>query len=132
MSPQSTSPGVIIVPVPQNTTVKVTGFTNSGGWTQQIVVTPLGAPASTWTSTGAQDNRVVGQISLAGSATATSITVQMQFNPGDGFQPSTVKAWASEAPGLSGYVIGGQDGGGRPSGPAFWNTLVLIYWAVGY
>lgn len=129
----SATPGVVILPLPQNSSIHITGFTNSGGWSQRIIVAPQVGPVSTWTSTGTQHNAVVGQVSLPPNPTPNlQIKVQMQFDPGGGFQMSSVQVWTYETPGLAGYVIGGQDGGGRPSGPAFWNTLAFVYWAVGY
>jgi hypothetical protein len=29
-------------------------------------------------------------------------------------------------------VVGGQDGGSRRPGPAFWNTILFVYWAPDY
>ena len=124
--------GVVIVNIPANATVQITGFTNSGSWAQQIIVEPAGGPALTWTGNGAQSNKVVGQYTMAKSAKATQLKVQMQYNSGSGFQLSQVESVPFNMPGLSGYVIGGQDGGGRPNGPAFWNTVVFVYYAPGY
>jgi hypothetical protein len=127
------SPGVVVVPLPMGSSVKVTGFVNTSGWAQQIIVAPTGGPALTWTGNGTMDNRVVGQVTLAPAKTSDQqLKVQMQYNPGGGYQLSDVRIWVFNEPGLSGYVIGGQDGGGRPVGPAYWNTMVFVYWAVGY
>jgi len=125
---------VVILDLPANTTIMITGLTNAQGWSEQIIVVPAGGPALTWTGTGAQSNQVVGQYTMAPSAGPTQVKVQMQFDPGSGYQPSEVQSVPFSFPqgGLSGYVVGGQDGGGRGSGPAFWNTLVFIYYATGY
>src|SRR4051812_30803595 len=93
-SPIATSPGAVIVPLPPGATVKVTGFVNSGGWAQQIIVGVVGSSPATWTGTGVQDNHVVGQITLAQAKTpGTQLKIQMQYNPGNGYQPSDVRAW---------------------------------------
>ena len=123
----------ISLPLPANSQIKITGFTNSGGWGEQITIQPPGGQKLTWSSTGPASNKVVGQTSIGPfPQQGSQLTVAMAFDSGHGFQPSAVLADSFNVPGMSGYVIGGQDGGGRPKGPAYWNTLVLIYWAAGY
>ena len=125
--------GQVSVPLPTKANIKITGFTNTGGWGEQITITAPGAAPIVWTSNGAQDNHLVGQTKVAPlSQEGQQLNVAMAFNPGPGWKPSAVTIFAYNEPGLSGYLIGGQDGGGRPSGPAYWNTLVLVYWAEGY
>ena len=124
--------GVVILDIPANATIQITGLTNSGFWTQQIIVEPAGGPALTWTGNGTQSNQVVGQYTMAPSAQPTQLKVQMQYNSGSGFQLSQVEFVPFTLPGLSGFVVGGQDGGGRGAGPAFWNTVVFVYYAPGY
>ena len=126
-------PGSVVLDVPANATIQVTGITNSGGWKEQIEVGPAGgSPPAVWTSTGAQSNKVVGQLTIPKSAAPSQITVAMSYDSGSALQPSTIQSAPFSFQGLAGFVVGGQDGGGRPNGPAFWNTVVFIYYAVGY
>ena len=123
----------ISLPLPANSHIMITGFTNTGGWGEQITIQPPGGQKLIWSSTGPASNKVVGQTSIGPfPQQGSQLTVAMAFNSGRGFQPSAVLADSFNIPGMSGYVVGGQDGGGRPNGPAYWNTLVLIYWATGY
>ncbi|HZS48147.1 MAG TPA: hypothetical protein VFC63_23970 [Blastocatellia bacterium] len=126
--------GKVSVPLPPNSTIQVSGFTNSGGWGQQIAVKPpSGQQPVVWTGTGGQNNHLVGQITIPKQSQAQDpLEIAMSYNPGKGWQPSAIEIFSYEMPGIKGYVIGGQDGGGRPNGPAFWNTVVFIYWCVGY
>jgi hypothetical protein len=127
-------PGSVVLDFPPNATIRITAITNSGEWTQEIVLsTPDGSPLAAWTGTGGQSNKVVGQLTIPKSAAAAQIKVGMSYSSGsDGPQPSTILSAPFSFQGLSGFVVGGQDGGGRPNGPAFWNTMVFIYYAVGY
>ncbi|MFZ5989235.1 MAG: hypothetical protein ACOYWZ_19245 [Bacillota bacterium] len=120
------------VGVPSNSRVRIVGITNSGSWSQEIHVQPLGKEMINWMGTGSQVNNVVGTYVTDPSSEASSITVDMYYNDGSGKKPSNMVVTKFDAPGLEGYVIGGQDAGGRPAGPAFWNTMALIYWAKGY
>jgi hypothetical protein len=124
-------PNTVTISVPDNSSVKIDGFTNSASWTQQITVSPSCQASIVWTGTGAQDNKLVGQLTVPPGVNKT-VTIAMAFNSGSGFVPSAVVSTPFEAPGIAGYVIGGQDAGGRPSGPASWNTVAFIYWAKGY
>src|SRR5262249_25110127 len=125
--------GKVTVPLPPNSTIQVSGFTNSGGWGQQITIQPPGQGLVTWTGSGGQSNHQVGQLTIPHQSQAENpLIVTMAYNPGSGWQPSDIRVFAYELQGLAGYVVGGQDGGGRPSGPAYWNTVVFIYWCVGY
>ena len=126
------SDGVIILDLAVHATIQITGITNSGSWPQQITVEPSGGPALVWTGTGAQSNSIVGQYTIPESSTPTQLKIQMEYDPGTGFQPSQIQFQAIDMPGLGGFVVGGQDGGGRPNGPAYWNTVVFIYFAAGY
>ena len=123
----------IQIPLPANSTIRLTGFTNTGGWAEKIsFVTPEGKEYD-WSSNGSQTNAVVGQMTIGPySSPEQMLTVTMAFNAGQGYQPSQIEADSYNMDGLSGYVVGGQDGGGRPSGDAYWNTLLLVYWAEGY
>jgi hypothetical protein len=60
------------------------------------------------------------------------LTVTMNYDAGSGYQPSQIETDSFNMDGLSGYVVGGQDAGGRPSGDAYWNTILFVYWAEGY
>ena len=120
-------------PLPASSTIKVTGFTNSGWWPQRIVLTLPNGQNVTWSGTGAQDNSVVGSIDLAPLPDADgTIAIAMEYDAGQGFQPSAMGSVAYEMDGLYGFVVGGQDAGGRGAGQAFWNTVVFVYWANGY
>lgn len=123
----------VTIPMPANSHIYITGFTNSGWWGQQITVQLPNAQPIVWTGSGAQSNDMVGQCE-AGPFTQQEqeITISMAHDEGNGWVPSTAVAFAYNMPGLSGYVIGGYDGGGRPSGPAFWNTVAFVYWAESY
>ncbi|HEX6085098.1 MAG TPA: hypothetical protein VF266_11270 [Thermoanaerobaculia bacterium] len=126
------SDGIVILDLAVHGTIQITGITNSASWPQQITVEPSGGPAQTWTGTGMQSNSVVGQYTIPESATPTQLKIQMQYDSGSGFQPSQIEFREFQMPGLSGFVVGGQDGGGRPNGPAYWNTIVFIYFAPPY
>ncbi|TWB52776.1 hypothetical protein [Nitrospirillum viridazoti] len=118
-------------PVPDGTTIKINGFTNSAYWAQRIVIEVTGQAPITWNGTGAQNNKLVGQAVIPpGNGRQVSIT--MSYDPGGGFAPSTVVKIPFDDPSLTGFVIGGQDAGGRPNGPASWNTVAFVYWAKGY
>jgi hypothetical protein len=121
------------IPLPANSTIRLTGITNSGSWAQQIAFqTPDGKPVS-WTGNGNQNNKVIGQLVIGPYSTSGQmLTVTMAYNAGSGFQPSQIKTDSFNLDGLSGYIVGGQDGGGRPSGDAYWNTILFVYWAYGY
>lgn len=127
--------GSFQVPLPPNSTIRISGLTNSGSWTQQITVTPPGGGAAiVWQGTGGQGNQVIGQVVIGPYPTAEQeLTISMAYDMGDGtgFHPHDVKTDVFNMAGLSGYVIGGQDGGGRV-GPAYWNAIAFIYWAEGY
>jgi len=125
--------GKVTVPLPPGSTIQISGFTNSGGWGQQIALEPPGGNLVVWTGTGNQNNHLVGQISIPQQKQAENpLVVAMSYDAGKGWQPSDIQIFAYETSGIKGYVIGGQDGGGRPYGPAYWNTVVFIYWCVGY
>jgi hypothetical protein len=129
--------GSISLPMPANSRIMITGFTNTGGWGEQITiaVTEPSPEQWTWGSTGPQNNHLVGQNTIGPfDNPEVPILVSMAYDDGSGrgYQPSSVEADTFNMDGLSGYVVGGQDGGGRPNGDAYWNTLVLIYWAAGY
>src|SRR2546421_8434060 len=112
--------GSITLPLPANSHIKLTGFTNTGGWGEQITIQPPGGQKLTWSSAGAANNKVIGQSSIGPfPKQGEPLTVTMAFNSGHGFQPSVVQVHAFNHPGMSGFVVGGQDGGGRPHGPAF-------------
>ncbi|MDE1150710.1 MAG: hypothetical protein PW843_29525 [Azospirillaceae bacterium] len=116
--------------VPANTNIHIDGFF-SAGWVQQIVVeSPAGK--QTWTSTANSNNTLAGQIQFkTGNAEAT-VSVQMSYMLQGDYAPSTVVKIPLTDPALQGYVIGGQDGGPRPTGPAAINTVVLAFWAAKY
>jgi hypothetical protein len=124
--------GSITLPLPANSHVKMTGFTNTGGWGEQITIQPPGGQKLTWSSTGPTNDKVIGQSNIGPFPKPNELVVTMAYNSGHGFQASAIEAHAFNHPGLSGYVVGGQDGGGRPHGPAFTNTVLLVYWATGY
>jgi hypothetical protein len=127
--------GSVTIPVPEKTHVSVVGITNSGGWSQRISVTPSWAGGVQWTGTGVQTNAVIGSTTFppfTGRPDAT-ITVTMAYDAGRGFQPSAVETYFFVLPGLDGYVIGGQDGGGRrPDAPAYHNTIAFVYFSPTY
>jgi hypothetical protein len=127
--------GSVTIPVPENTHVSVVGITNSGSWAQRISVTPSWGGGVLWTGKGAQTNDVVGSTTFppfSGRPDAT-ITVTMAYDPGSGFQPSAVETDGFNLPGLDGYVVGGQDGGGRrPNEPAYHNTVAFVYFSPTY
>lgn len=128
------SQGSFQVPLPGSSTIRITGITNSGWWTQQITITPPGGAPIVWQGTGGQSNTVIGQTIIGPFSTAEQeLTVTMEYDMGDGtgFHPHDVETDVFNMPGLSGYVVGGQDGGGR-TGPAYWNAVAFIYWAEGY
>jgi len=123
----------IQIPLPANSTIRLTGITNSGGWGQQIAFETPDGKLYDWVGTGAQNNQVVGQMEIGPYSTPEQmLTVTMAYDAGSGYQPSTIQADSFNMDGLSGYVAGGQDGGGRPSGNAYWNTILFVYWAYGY
>lgn len=128
--------GTVTLPVPANTTINVVGCTNAG-WVERMVVTSNGttppSPGWTWSSPGNAKNQVVGNGQILPTAGVTSLTVQMSYSSnGSTFLPSQVEAVGFQAPGLAGFVVGGQDGGGRPNGPAYGNTVLWVYWTPGY
>ena len=123
----------IQIPLPANSTIRLTGLTNSGNWAQQIAFTTPDGKLYTWTGNGGQNNKVIGQMDIGPYKTAEGVlTVAMAYNAGNGFQPSQVETDSFNMDGLAGYVVGGQDAGGRPSGDAYWNTILFVYWAYGY
>jgi len=123
----------IQVPLPANATIRVNGITNSGGWSQQIIFETPDKKVYTWQGTGNQNNQVIGQMEIGPYTTGGQVlNVAMNYDSGKGFQPSQVKVDSFNMDGLSGYIVGGQDGGGRPSGDAYWNTILFVYWAEGY
>jgi len=123
----------IQIPLPANSTIRLTGITNSGGWGQQIAFETPDGKLYDWVGTGAQTNQVVGQMLIGPYSTPEQmLTVTMAYDAGSGYQPSQIQADSFNLDGLSGYVVGGQDGGGRPSGDAYWNTILFVYWAYGY
>jgi hypothetical protein len=89
-----------------------------------------GSPVE-WTGTGEQDNKVIGQLTLAKSPQDRTLKVKMSYENG-GWKGSDVVVTFFELPGLSCFTVGGQDGGGRPDGPAYWNTVLFVYWAKNY
>jgi hypothetical protein len=128
--------GVVIVPVPVNTQIRITGLTNSGWWGQRIIVSPQWVQngLQTWTGTGAQNNKIVGEITYppCTDPNLAHLKIQMEYDSGGGFQLSQVETAQFQAMGLGGIVVGGQDGGGRPHGPAFTNTVAFVYFAPKY
>lgn len=124
----------ITVELPANSRIFVTGMINTSGWRQQITVEPAGHAALVWNGGDGPEflNHVIGQVVLPRFATASQMTVRLAHDSGSGMRGSTIRRASFTLPGLDGYVIGGQDSGGRPTGPAFWNTVVLIYWAKNY
>ena len=123
----------IQIPLPANSTIRLTGITNSGWWGQQITFETPDGKQIQWTGTGGQNNQVVGQTEIGPYTTPEQmLTVTMANDPGNGYQPSQIQADSFNMDGLSGYVVGGQDSGGRPSGDAYWNTILFVYWAYGY
>ncbi len=125
--------GSVTLPLPTGTTVKVVGITNSAWWPQMIILETSSGQTVNWTGVGAQDNHLVGQVTLPPSPdTGETLKVWMQYDAGEGWRTSAVKVDSYNMDGLEGYVVGGQDGGGRPDGGAYWNTLALVYWAPGY
>ncbi|HEX3550357.1 MAG TPA: hypothetical protein VHT53_08280 [Candidatus Elarobacter sp.] len=128
--------GSITIPVPANTTVGIVGITNSGGWSQQITVAPSWTGGATWTGTGNQANQIIGTMNLppyTGSGPDATIQISMAYNEGGGFVPSAVETDSFDLPGLDGYVVGGQDGGGRkPDEPAYHNTVAFVYFSPTY
>ena len=123
----------IQIPLPANSTIRLTGMTNSGSWGQQINFETPDDKLYSWTGTGEQTNQVVGQMLIGPySVPEQMLTVTMAYDAGKGYQPSQVQADAFNMDGLSGYVVGGQDGGDRPSGDAYWNTILFVYWVYGY
>ena len=123
----------IQIPLPANSTIRLTGITNSGGWGQQIAFETPDGKLYDWVGTGAQTNQVIGQMLIGPYSTPEQmLTVTMAYDAGSGYQPSQTQTDSFNIDGLSGYVVGGQDGGGRPSGDAYWNTILFVYWAYGY
>jgi hypothetical protein len=122
----------ITIPIPSKSNIRITGLTNSSWWKQRITVTPKGQPQIEWIGTGEQINKVIGQCVLPAKPEESSIEVAMSFDRGKGWESPEIQKHYFELPGLAGWVIGGQDAAGRPNGPAYWNTLVFIYWAKGY
>src|SRR5262249_2309091 len=121
------------IPLPANSNIRLTGLTNPGGWGEQIALTTPDGKPYLWSAKGIQNNRVIGQLDIGPYSTAEQmLTVTMNYDPGTGVQPSQMETDAFNMVGLAGYVVGGQDGGGRPSGPAFWNAILFVYWAPGY
>lgn len=118
----------ISLSLPANSQIKVIGITNSGMWTQRIVVN-----GTKWTGTGSQNNNIVGTCVLEPDANTRSISIDMAYSEnGNTFLPSAMILEPFSAPGLEGYVVGGQDGGERSKGPAYWNTMTLVYWSKNY
>lgn len=128
--------GSVTIPVPANTHVSIVGITNSGYWAQRISVTPSWTGGAQWTGTGGQTNKLVGSITLApytGPEPVASIQIAMAYDPGGGFQPSAIETDSYNLAGLDGYVVGGQDGGGRkPDAPAYHNTIAFVYFSPTY
>ena len=123
----------IQIPLPANSSIRLTGLTNSGGWGQQIAFTTPDGKLYDWTGTGNQNNTVIGQMNIGPYKTAEQmLTVTMSYDAGKGYQPSQIQPDRVNMDGLSGYIVGGQDAGGRPNGNAYWNTVLLVYWAYGY
>ena len=121
------------IPLPGNSTIRLTGITNSGGWGQQIAFETPDGKLYDWTGSGDQNNTVVGQMEIGPYSTAEQmLTVTMAYDAGSGYQPSQTETDSFNMDGLSGYVVGGQDAGGRPAGNAYWNTILFVYWAYGY
>ena len=103
----------IQIPLPANSTIRLTGITNSGGWGQQIAFETPDGKLYDWVGTGAQNNQVVGQMEIGPYSTPEQmLTVTMAYDGGNGYQPSTIQADSFNMDGLSGYVVGGQDGAG--------------------
>lgn len=128
--------GSVTIPVPANTTIAIVGITNSGSWSQQIAVKPSWTGGATWTGRGLQTNQVVGTINLppyTGPGPDATIQISMAYDAGGGFAPSAVETDSYNLSGLDGYVIGGQDGGGRkPNAPAYHNTIAFVYFSPTY
>jgi len=123
----------IQIPLPANSSIRLTGLTNSGGWGQQIAFTTPDGKPFLWSAKGVQNNMVIGQLVIGPYKTEGQLlTVTMHYDPGTGVQQSQMETDAFNMVGLGGYVVGGQDGGGRPFGQAFWNTILFVYWAPGY
>ena len=89
-----------------------------------------------WTGTGAQSNQIIGTVTLppyTGPGPMATIQISMEYNPGSGFQPSASQTDSYNFSGLNGYVVGGQDGGGRkPGEPAYHNTIAFVYFSPTY
>lgn len=126
--------GPLYLNLPVNTTVHVVGMTNSGSWRQDIItdVTGGGFNLQFWPGLGFQSNQFVGQRTIPASPNPRQLVVQMLHDRGLGAQASDMRAIYFNLGGLAGYIIGGQDSGGRPRGPAFWNTVAFVYFAFGY
>ena len=121
------------IPLPANSTIRLTGITNSGGWAQQIAFQTPDGKLYDWTGNGNQNNQVIGQMEIGPYSTSEQVlTVTMAYDAGSGYQPSQIETDSFNMDGLAGYVVGGQDAGGRPSGDAYWNTILFVYWAEGY
>lgn len=125
------------IPVPPHTAVRLSGFTNSGSWGQQIRILLPGGEPVVWESAGPQDNHLVGQYTMAPYAAESEnaiehLEIDMAYDDGSGWKPSEMQAFSYGMKGLQGMVVGGQDAGGRPSGPAYHNTIVFLYFAPKY
>lgn len=127
--------GSVSIPVPAKTSVSIVGITNSGGWSQQITVKPSWTGGATWTGRGNQTNQIIGSLTLppfTGSGPDAMIQISMAYDSGGGFHASQIETDSFNLPGLDGYVIGGQDAGGRPHGPAYHNTVAFVYFSPTY
>lgn len=123
--------GSVQLPLPTGATVKAVGITNSAWAPQSITMETSSGQRVSWTGVGAQDNHVVGQVTFPASPDAgETVKVWMQHDAGEGWRPSAIKVDRYGTDGLTGYVVGGREGGAGEAG-AYWNTVVLLYWPSG-
>lgn len=125
----------VTLQLPANSRIHLTGFVNTSGWWQQIDIEVRGETI-TWRGGGPEEklSEVIGQRMLGAYGTAVEVKIRMSYDPpGGGVKPSEMRMAPFGFPGLNGYVVGAQDAGGRVDGrPAFWNTILFVYWAEGY
>lgn len=123
------------VVVPANTTINMTGFvtTTSLMAAQQIIVTPQPGddPAITWTETGPQVNKAVGQYVVSPTDGVTSLGITMNFmdNQTESFQPSYVTPINLSVLGMTVVIVLGVP---YVDGPYYPNTVVFMYWEASY
>jgi hypothetical protein len=91
------------IPLPTNSTIRLTGITNSGSWGQQIAFQTPDGKLFDWTGSGNQNNKVIGQMEIGPYSTPEKmLTVTMAYDAGGGYQPSQIETDSFNMDGLSG------------------------------